>query len=180
MMRTRCIFKDSDLSCVLLPLLEGRVFHVSRLSNVSAILRAGAIMPNVAGRLRSTFGHATHAFFAHCGCVSMFDLRSSRPGQGGDDDPLWRCSPWRAAADDSGVAIFVLAPEDCIDLVPWTAWQPSPELIIPYVEAGHLGPISLASVEELFEIQVEASPDPFLATLQKMGRRQRVSRSLKK
>jgi hypothetical protein len=171
MKHTRLTINETELAERLLPLLEGRAFHVSELSNLPAILTAGAIQPNTEGTLATTFGHSKNSYFRNRGCVSVFDLRTPPP----DENFLWRCSPFSPARDPQGLAIFILSSAACADLLPWTGWkveQAWGEMIAPYVEAGYRGLLPLTLIDELLEVVVVADdPDPLIATLLEARRR---------
>ena len=62
--------------------LEGRVFHVSRLSNLDPILTSGEIRPNQDATFATTFGSSSNSFFRNRGCVEAYPV----------DSGLSRCS----------------------------------------------------------------------------------------
>jgi hypothetical protein len=93
--------------------VDGLVFHLSLLSNLPAILSSGAIEPNSDDTSASTFGHSQKSYFRKRECVSVFDLRAPRP-----DDFDWRC--WPFPWTGTGLAIFILSPDACAGLLPWT------------------------------------------------------------
>lgn len=165
--------KRSDLKLLsagaseaLLPRLRGRVFHVTKLSNRDEILRSGRIDTNLRGGLKSSFGHSQNGFFRKRDAVSLFDYRFR------DDDQIrasfGKCSPTQAAVNDTGVAVFILSPDVHSRLLTWekckAEWSPT-EMIVPYVESGHAGPIDLTSVSDLFSVEIEE--DPIVAILRR-------------
>jgi hypothetical protein len=71
---------------------------------------------------------------------------------------------------DDGVAILILKPEIHSLLVPWTRWKEEnalSEMVVPYVEAGHLGPISTDLIDQMFVVKIEEDPMSFTARLRK-------------
>jgi hypothetical protein len=100
---TRLRLSEAGLFTAVLPLLEGRVFHVSRLSNLELILACGDIRPNQDGSLEATFGSTANSFFRNRGCVSLFDYRSVAPEELAD--AAMKCSPTQPATPESGIVI---------------------------------------------------------------------------
>ena len=177
MIQTKLRLSEKGLLNALLPRLEGRVFHVTLLTTLDLILRSEEIRPNKLGSYDSPFG-SSNSFFRNRGCVSLFDYRSVTPEE--LDDSLGKCSPIQpiqARLPDSGIAIFLLSPLRCPALLPWSllkqeeAWT---EMVVPYVETGHEGPISLALVDEVICVEVELDEElgRIIAALRR-GRKQR-------
>jgi hypothetical protein len=174
--QTHFRFLETEMADRLLPLLEGRVFHVTSLASLPAILAAGAIEPNLDSAFETTFGHSRNSYFRARGCVSLFDLRGPRP-----EGSLERCWPFRPAVEGRGLAVFVVSLAACADLRPWTGWEEERafgEMIVPYVEAGHKGRIPLTLIDEAIELEVEENPDPVVAILRK-GRKRAAERGPK-
>ena len=161
MIETRLKLPRSRLPDKLLPLLRGRVFHVSRLGNLGSIKESKEIRPNQQGIHKSAFGYYQNSYFLKIGCVSLFDYRSVTPEE--LDDSLDKCSPWQPIYDNSGIVIFLLSPSDYPALLSWQDAKGKFEEVkgekvgyqyVPYVEAGHKGPISLALVDEAICVEV--------------------------
>ena len=158
---------SDDLRDTLLPLLLGRVFHVTCLAVADSIMTAGEIQPNRKATRSSPFG-STNAFFRNRGCVSLFDYRTASPQQ--IEDSLGKCSPYHVSACSNALAFFFLSNDALTALVPWTRWKEegvSSEKIVPYVEAGHPGPILLTSIDELLRVAIQPKPDPIVDALQR-------------
>ncbi len=181
MIDTHLTVLDSNLHKVVLPSLEARVFHVTRLDNLDGILKAGKILPNTDGVAKTTFGSASNSFFRNRGCVSLFDYRTATPEQ--IDTSLGKCSPVQplySSSENVGIAILLLAPETCPQLIPWTLWKDEEawrEMVVPYVEAGHRGPVPLSLVDEILRVQVEPTPgdnDGSIVTALRRGRARRA------
>ena len=106
-------------------------------------------------------------------CVTREDL----------DHSLTKCSPIdsiHAQSPDHGIAIFLLSPSRCPTLLPLSLWKEEEawaEMIVPYVEAGHKGPISLALVDEVICVEVEPDEDwdPIIARLRNTRKRRDTS-----
>ena len=74
---------------------------------------------------------------------------------------------------DDGVAILVLKPDVHAALIPWTRWKEEgawSEMVVPYVEAGHLGPISVDLIDEIVCLKIEEDPTSLAALLRKAHR----------
>lgn len=160
-------------------LLEGRVFHVTKLSNLDSILTDGEIKPNGDSTLTPTFGNSATAFFRKRNCVCLFDYRPEPTDK--IRDFRGRCSPFMPARPDSdGIAILLLKPDVHVALIPWTRWKeegPSSERIAPYVEAGHRGPISINLLDEVICLELEEVPDSHAAILRKALQKTHRNRS---
>lgn len=149
--------RSGNLATELVPQLRGRVFHVTCRSNLESICTAGAILPNEAGKLQSTFGSSQISFFRLRGCVSVFDYRDIT-----DEDlqtSLANCAPYQPFRSCSNeLAVLFLCPEAYSQLEPWTSHRGTPTMVVPYAEAGFPGAISLSMVEEILHVTVEHTP----------------------
>jgi len=154
-------------------LLEGRVFHVTKLTYCPSILADGEIKPNKNSTLPTTFGSSTNDFFRNRNCVSLFDYRLEPTKE--IIDFRQRCRPFQPAMScEEGIAILLLKPEVHADLIPWTRWNEENALgerIVPYVEAGYSGPISIDLIDEIIFLTIEEDPNSHAALLRKASRR---------
>ena len=101
----------------------------------------------------------------------MFDLRAATEKQ--IEDGLGKCSPFRIATPECGIGIFFLAPLAYDKLLSWQLWEEAKawgEMVVPYVESGHQGPIPLVHIEELISIEVEEDPDSMIAMYRRIQR----------
>src|SRR6266404_5846055 len=140
----KLLLYETRLFHAIFPRLDRRVFHVSRLSNMGPILASGEIRPNSQGSFATTFGFSGNSFFRNRSCVSLFDLRSATPEE--RDASVGKCSPTKPASPESGIAIFMLSSSTYPRLLPWSLWKQEKawkEMVVPYIEAGHPGPIPL-------------------------------------
>ena len=170
---TRLQFSESGLINSLFPYLEGRVFHVTKESNLDSILECGEIQPNKDGLYGTTFGSSTNSFFRKRGCVSLFDYRSATQEQ--FDMFLGRCSPTQPASPEDRIAILFFNDSIYQDLLPWTMWKEEKayrEMILPYLEAGYLGPIAVEKVDEIIIVSVVEDPESLVAKLRHANRKQ--------
>ena len=141
----------------LLPLLMGRVFHVTCGSNVQSIMHAGRIDTNRDGSRGGAFGR----YDSYCrdrDRVSVFDFRDVEPDQ--LERALMDCSPWQGVRDCGHcLGIFFLGTAACARLVSRNEWAAAgwPKMLVPYVEAGHPGPLHVADLDELLEVKQRPS-----------------------
>lgn len=138
----------------LLPLLQGRVFHVTCASRVKSILEAGAIQANTSGALPSAFPSASNSLFRQRGSVCVFDYRSLDNHQ--LRVALDACAPdMPTRSCDSRLAIMFLAPENYPELQIATIDDLSKGMVVPYAEAGYPSAIPVTAIEELLVVTVE-------------------------
>jgi hypothetical protein len=108
------------------------------------------------------------------GCVSLFDYRDV------SDEVLQRslskCSPLLAAGYNGSAVAFILSGISDQKLLTWKDWEDAKaygEMIVPHVEAGHRGPIPVASVAEIIAFSVEEDPDSIAALLRRAKSKER-------
>ena len=159
MIQTEFRLSENELRDTLLPQLIDQVFHVSRLSNLELILKSREILPGKGRELESSFGYAGSSFFHARECVSLFDYRNLEDGV--LETSLTKCGPFEAIDRQSktpGIAIFVLSPLRYELLLPWTLWEEEhayKEMIVPHVEVGHQGAISLDWIDKIFRVEID-------------------------
>ena len=162
MIQTQLRLPENGVLEAVLPRLKGRAFHVTLRTTLDFILRSEEIRPNQVGSYNSPFG-SSNSYFRKRDCVSLFDYRSLTPEQ--LDESLLKCSPTQPLHDPSnipGIAIFLLSPKRCPELLPWTEWKQEQawgEQVVPYAEAGYPGPISLKLVDEVICVEVDRDPN---------------------
>ncbi len=153
----------AELHNHIMPILRGRVFHVTCRSYVPAILKTGEISVNSDGKLSTAFGSADLSYFRLKGRVSLFDYRQHVTEEELNDS-LIKCSPFQAGYHcNYELAIFFLTSRAYDRLESWRLWKPTEaygQMVVPYVEAGHPGPISLPDIDELLQIWIHHEPGP--------------------
>lgn len=155
-LRRQLKVRETELGNSLLPLVQGRLFHVTRRENVSPILSSGGISPNYDGALLTTFGSSNNSYFRNRGCVSVFDLFHPTPAE--IERHLPDCWPFQHASPQSAIALFLLLPLVHERVISWREWRDQgafSEMIVPYVEAGYPGILPIELVEEIIEVEVE-------------------------
>jgi hypothetical protein len=160
MKRSELKLEYADVTTRLVPLLRGRVFHITCRSNVSSILQLGAISNDPAVQKAGAFGNYPNSFFKRRNCVSVFDYRNLSDEE--LDDALGKCGPHRAlGVCGYEIAIFFLAETATAELIPWTVWKEREaysEMVVPYAEAGYPRALSLSMIDELLEVSVHYVP----------------------
>jgi hypothetical protein len=149
---------ESGLFDALFPRLNGRVFHGTN-ESIHQILHCDEIRPNQHGLHSGYYGSFTNSFFKKRGCVSFFDYRSTDTEQ--FEQFCWRCRPTNHAKPGAVLAYLFLSPSAYSDLILWTLWKTEgepPEMILPYLEVGHPGPITLDKIEEIILVLVTQNP----------------------
>jgi len=162
--------REDEFKERLYPLVESRVFHVTRRENVPGIVRSGGVSPNLDGTFPTTFGSSSNSFFKNRGCVSLFDLLHPTPQQ--IESRLPDCWPFQPAKPGADIAILLISPAAFDDLVPWERWKEEEawsEMVVPYVEAGYPGLLPLSLVDEIIEVEVQAAPDSVQAAFRQFS-----------
>jgi hypothetical protein len=142
---------DGEHRTVLLPLLLGRVFHVTTRKACRRILSDGAIKSNEGGNFRFTFPQSKNSYFRKKGCVSVFDLRTVT-----QEVLEWELNKFPFLYKEA----FLFLKDSCFErLIPWSH-SPNEEVVIPNVEAGYPGDIPVSLIERVLRVQQEYPPPP--------------------
>ena len=135
--------------------LRETVFHVTTQNNFSGIVQASEIRPNVDGAFPSRFGDRSNGFFRKRGCVSLFDLRDV------DDETLERqlmkCRPLGTSFGFYDAIVLVVSRAVHPRLISWERWKDEKaysDMVVPHVEAGHEGGISLDEVDRVYRVSL--------------------------
>lgn len=151
-------------------ILEGKVFHVTSLPNWELIRQSGSILPNPDGQFPTTFG-SNNSYFRKRGCVSVFDYRV-KPRKA--IDYRRRCDALRRVQPDTpGIAILFLHRDIYPKLLSWELCRDEVmlrEQIVPFVEAGHPGPIPVAFIESVIYFRCTEDPNSLPAILRRARR----------
>lgn len=153
----------------LLPKLLERVFHVTTTDAYPSIQKTGAVLvePPATSRHWSYDAH-----FRSTGCVSLCDLR------GVDDEKIrlalsayYFLNP---RSDDADPVFLILRPAAIGCVVTYEEALEGGALermIVPHIEAGYPGDLSLDLIQETIVVEIIHPPDgPFLKALKRYGR----------
>ena len=161
-----------DLKTKLLPLLVGRVFHVTDTHALGRIRMSGAIKHNANEEFEFTFGQSRTSYFRSRQCISVCDLRSA--SQGEIEDSLGKYYFLNPRFVNNG-PIFLFLREDCLHrLISWKKWKEDAaytEMVVPYIEAGYPGNIEVGLVESILRVEVENALDPLVEALESARQR---------
>jgi hypothetical protein len=148
---------SDDLEECLLPRLLGTVFHVTSQAGFRGIQHSGGIDANQDLRFGNNWPSQKEPYFRSRGYISLFDLRNvERENEELDKFPILNppftdCKP-----------VFLIL-DRCVycNLMGWNQVQVDLELgevVIPHIEAGIKGRISLESIRLALLVEVEESP----------------------
>lgn len=146
--------QNEDLKGEILPLLRGRVFHVTSHAAFETIQAEGAI------RVDAPKAWPYDGYFRAKGCVAVCDLRSVDDQQlqaGLDRYPFLRPDP------DAYPAFLFLAESSHDQLIPTPDVVEAGKaglMVVPYIEAGFISPIPLEIVSEALVVTVLDAPRP--------------------
>jgi len=136
-------------------MLQGHVFHVTKRAYWPAINESGALLPNPSGVLPTTFGTSKNSYFRKRGCVCLFDYRQAPT----EELQVYRrrCHPMQAAKPgEEGISILLFESSLYERVISWEGWKKEEafsEMVVPYAEAGHLGPIPLSEVSTVIHLR---------------------------
>ncbi|HEC26682.1 MAG TPA: hypothetical protein ENI67_04650 [Gammaproteobacteria bacterium] len=148
--------------------LEGNVFHVTKQDNWVKIESSGEIKPNINDDLETSFGSSSNSYFKNKGCVSVFDYRKIHEDK--HKEFIGKCRPTIPLSEESGIAIIIFKPDIYPKLLLWDNWKTEDgrQMVVPYLEAGHPGPIPLVLVEKAILVTVTEDPNS-LAVIMRRG-----------
>jgi hypothetical protein len=167
---------SSQLRSALLPLLLGRVFHVTRRKVCEQILAEGVIRANTDGALPTVFG-SSNSFFRKRGCVSFFDYRSATAEQ--IEAALGKCSPYHLPSSDPellnepNVSYLFLSEAAHDRLISWSRWKEEEaysDKVVPWVETGYPGEVPLTFIERVLHVTIDYPADSLAAMLHRARR----------
>lgn len=153
---------SENLRTELLPRLKERVFHVTTVDGFLSISEDGAIRHNRDNRYPLNHSVSKASYFRTRGCVCLCDLRSVS-----DEDlenALFKYNFLNPLSTGDMPVFMILSHEVYADLLPWTEWKkakPTESMVVPFIEAGYPGKITLTAVERTLIVEVKRKPNPF-------------------
>ena len=165
MKTTKIHIEKGDALQQLMPILEGKVFHVSKSKNWPKIEELEKIIPNENGDLETSFGASRNSFFKNKDCVSVFDYRNIHEDK--PQEHMYKCRPTAPLTPEEGIVIFVLSETTYSNLIPWEGWKQEDlsQMVVPYVEAGYPGAIELSLIDEVIFVTMDENESSGLANL---------------
>ena len=148
---------EADLEKIVLPHLQGTVFHLTTLRNYQSILKDALIRHNQNGNLTSPFPFEKH-FGSNRGYVCLFDLRNTTPEQIQNAlvGSLHFLDPFD---DDTDVVYLFVSPRLYGKLItnekaPALLGDRRKEMWIPEVECWHEGDIPIDLIERVLVVHI--------------------------
>jgi len=151
--------EHSEIEQVMLPLLRGRVFHVTKEENFEGIRRSGWIVSNQQARLAFTPRQPESSYGCKRGWVSLYDL--SDPTDGEIKEALIRHWFLRTIRHESPHVYLIVAESTWSSLISCKRASREvggKEFFIPFVEAWYPGDMPLELVTDSLLVRVNPSP----------------------
>ena len=139
----------SEIEQVMLPLLRGRVFHVTKEENFEGIRRSGWIYSKEQPRLAFTPRQPENSYGCKRGWVSLYDL--SDPTDAEIKEALIRYWFLRTIRHESPHVYLIVAESAWSSLISWKRASREvggKEFFIPFVEAWYPGDVPLQFVTD--------------------------------
>jgi hypothetical protein len=153
--RIQC--QRSDLELLVLPLLRGRVFHITQGARFDDIIRHGSIDSTRAGLLMPFIGRSKEGYGSKRGWVSLFDL--SAPYDTDIRETLLRYYFFKAFRQNAEICILFITPNAWSSLISWRRARrevAGKELYVPFVEAWYPAHIPLSLITDGLMVRVQA------------------------
>ncbi|HCM56336.1 hypothetical protein OGY20_09975 [Citrobacter sp. Cpo114] len=134
----------------IIPMLAGKVFHATPTTNMKFIRESGGLVPGTELLYRDYIWDSSNGFFRRRGCVSFFDYRNFGTSQWKNDD-VFKCFPTQGLNPGESVSILFLDESEFNMLIPSTVWNEEEawtEVIVPHIEVGYKGKVSLNHICE--------------------------------
>jgi len=148
----------SNLEKELLPLLLGKVFHVTTKDACSAIMAEKTIKNNMKGDYKFRFPQSENSYGRKRGYICLFDLRSATTQQ--IQDALMKfyfLNPFRNKSDPYFFIVSSSAWSQLIDTSVAKSEIGFKEMWIPDVECWFPKDLSLDHVDEVIEVKIDHS-----------------------
>jgi hypothetical protein len=151
--------EHSEIEQVMLPLLLGRVFHVTRWETFEEICRCGWIDSKRQARLAFTPRQPENSYGRKRGWVSLYDL--SDPTDAEIKEALIRYWFLRNLRGESTEVYLIVAESVCPSLISWKRASREvggKEFFIPFVETWYPGNVPLELVTESLVVTPRRTP----------------------
>lgn len=144
---------ERDLRGPLLPLLRGRVFHVTTAAALPSILGAGKVSWD--------YGEPRYpnAYFRSRGCLSVCDLRSLTEEE--LDDGLAKYTFVDPFTSEDPAFLFIDPQRLERPLISWREQRERRDFekqVVPFIEAGFRGDLPVAYLESILIAKIERDP----------------------
>ena len=156
-----------DLERCLLPMLAGRVFHVTSRVAYQGICRDSLIKSNRDAGSPFSSSQSEISCFRRMGHVSVCDLRSATSEE--VETGLHNYNFLNPPNADNAPVFLILSEAAVVSLVSWKACTydgPYGTMVVPHIEAGYPDSIPLSLIDQVIMVTVEPTPaGPHLAAL---------------
>jgi hypothetical protein len=149
---------SSQVENVMLPLLRGRVFHVTKEKNFDEIRRSGWIYSQQQARLVFTPRQPENSYGCKRGWVSLYDLRDTTDGE--IKEAMIRYWFLRAIAKENSQVYLIVAESAWSSLISWKRASREvggKEFFVPFIEAWYPGDVPLQLVTESLMVSCRPS-----------------------
>lgn len=149
----------SEIEQMMLPLLRGRVFHVTKTESFEDIRRSGWIYCKQQAQLAFTPRQPENSYGRKRGWVSLYDLRD--PSDVEIKEALIRYWFLRTIGDESTHVYLIVAESAWSSLISWKRASREvggKEFFIPFVEAWYPGDVPLQLVADSLVVTCRPSP----------------------
>jgi hypothetical protein len=151
--------KRSELEAIVLPLLRGRVFHVTDAATVESIARSGRIYSNQQAHFTLAFG-STNSYGRIRGWVSLFDLSNTADAE---IKEALVCYYFLRVFhfERTHICLLFIAENAWPSLIHWQRAREDvsgKEMYIPFVEAWYPGDIPLDLISDSLVVTIQSTP----------------------
>ena len=150
--------ENSELEHVMLPLLSGRVFHVTKQETFDDICRSGWIYSQHQAEFAFTLTQSENCYGRKRGWVSLYDLSS--PTDAEIKKALIRYAFLKTNNNEDTLVYLIVAEDAWPSLISWKRAireVGGKEFFIPFVEAWYPGDMPLQLVSESLVVTVHLS-----------------------
>ena len=146
---------ESQLRELILPILRGKVFHVTNHSGLKGIAKDGLIRNNKNEDFPYSYPQSARSHARARGRVSLFDLRTTSGDQ--LETTLSNFYFLNPPSSEDNPIFLILSKSLYPALIPWTrardedGWK---EMFIPYVEAFHQGNIPVSKISYAVSVRI--------------------------
>jgi hypothetical protein len=153
--KTDIICEKNKLNGKILPLLKGKVFHVTSLEAYKEIVRDGMIVSNIEGQFRYTFPQSAISYGRKRGYVCLFDLRNKSNKV--IEEALWKYYFLNPPFCQNKPVFLILSSKLYSDLIYDTQAKREAgynEMYIPYIECWYRDNIPLEKIDKIIEVTI--------------------------
>jgi hypothetical protein len=155
--------KDNEFIKTILPLLKGKVFHITNAEGYKSICKDYAIKGNQAGTYPFSFSQSKNSYGRKRNYVCLIDLRDYNDRNIDDLLHKYGLNPH----DSENPHFLILSPNVYDKLILWEQAQKEAgfnEMYIPYIECWYPDEVNLSLISEAIEVEIELCPPKYDGT----------------